>query len=76
MVLLMAQNLIMPQMSGKDCLMELVKIDPAAKVLIASGFSPSDDLQKEINPLVKSFVHKPFGMIQLLDAVGSVVGDK
>ena len=68
-------DLMMPEMSGKDCLMELVKIDPAVKVLIASGFSPSDDLQKEINPLVKGFVHKPFGMTQLLDAVGSVLGE-
>ncbi len=69
-------DLIMPEMSGKDCLMELVKIDPTVKVLIASGFSPSDELHKEINPLVKGFVHKPFGMIQLLDAVGSVLRDK
>ena len=72
----MAQNLIMPEMSGKDCLMELVKIDPAVKVLTASGFSPSDELHKEINPLVKGFVHKPFGMIQLLDTIGSVLRDK
>ena len=53
-----------------------LKIDPAVKVLIASGFSPSDELHKEINPLVKGFVHKPFGMTQLLDAVGSVLRDK
>ena len=64
-------DLIMPEMSGKDCLMELVNIDPSVKVLIASGFSPSDEMHKEISPLVKGFVHKPFGMTQLLDS-GSV----
>jgi two-component system cell cycle sensor histidine kinase/response regulator CckA len=69
-------DLLMPEMSGRDCLMELVKIDPSVKVLIASGFSPSDELDKEINPLVKGFVQKPFGMIQLLDEVGSALGDK
>ena len=69
-------DLIMPEMSGRDCLMELVKIDPSVKVLIASGFSPSDELHKEINPLVKGFVQKPFGMIQLLDEVGSALRDK
>ena len=69
-------DLIMPEMSGKDCLMELVNIDPSVKVLIASGFSPSDEMHKEISPLVKGFVHKPFGMTQLLDAVASVLRDK
>ena len=69
-------DLLMPEMSGRDCLMELVKIDPSVKVLIASGFSPSDELHKEINPLVKGFVQKPFGLIQLLDEVGSALRDE
>ncbi|MGO8881149.1 MAG: PAS domain S-box protein [Desulfomonilaceae bacterium] len=66
-------DLMMPEMSGKDCLMELVKIDPAVKVLIASGYAPEDELHKEINPLIKGFVHKPFELTQLLDEVGSVL---
>ncbi len=69
-------DLLMPEMSGRDCLMELVKIDPTVRVLIASGFSPSDALRKEINPLIKGFVQKPFGLIQLLDAVESVLSGK
>jgi hypothetical protein len=56
--------------------MELVKIAPLAKALIASGFFPSDELHKVINPLVKGFVHKPFGMTQLLVSVWSVLRDK
>ncbi len=66
-------DLMMPEMSGKDCLMELVKIDPAVKVLIASGYAPEDELHKEINPLIKGFVHKPFELTQFLDEVGSVL---
>jgi two-component system, cell cycle sensor histidine kinase and response regulator CckA len=69
-------DLIMPEMSGTECLMELVKIDPSVKVLIASGFSPCDELHREINPLVKGFVQKPFAMTQLLDGVRSVLLDK
>ena len=63
----------MPEMSGRDCLMELVKIDPLVKVLIASGFAPEDELHREISPLVKGFLHKPFGAIQLLDSAGVVL---
>ena len=32
-------DLIMPEMGGKQCLEELLKIDPAVKILIASGYS-------------------------------------
>lgn len=69
-------DLVMPEMTGKDCLMELLKIDPSVKVLIASGYSPGDELHKEIGPFVKGFVHKPFGMAQLLDSVEAVLRGK
>ena len=46
------------------------------KVIIATGFSPSDELHKEISPLVKGFVQKPYGMDQLLGSVGSVLRDE
>ena len=56
--------------------MELVRIDPSVKVLIASGFSPEDELHREIMPLVKGFLHKPFTMDELLQAVETVLSDK
>ncbi|MGC8604047.1 MAG: response regulator, partial [Desulfomonilaceae bacterium] len=62
-------DLLMPEMSGRDCLMGLVKIDPSVKVLIASGFSPGDELHEEINPLVKGFIQKPFRAVELLEAI-------
>jgi CheY-like chemotaxis protein len=60
-------DLLMPEMSGRDCLLELLKIDPSIKVLITSGYAPEDELLKEINPLVKGFVHKPFAISELLN---------
>lgn len=46
------------------------------KVIIASGFSPSDELHIEISPPVEGFVQKPYGMDQLLGSVGSVLRDE
>jgi PAS domain S-box-containing protein len=60
-------DLLMPEMSGRDCLMELLKIDPSVKVLIASGYAPEDELHREIRPLVKGFLHKPFAMAELVN---------
>ena len=69
-------DLIMPEMSGRDCLMELVKIDPSVRVLIASGYTPEDDLHKELTPLVRGFVHKPFTITALQNEVQSVLSGK
>ncbi|MDQ1238050.1 MAG: hypothetical protein QG577_234, partial [Thermodesulfobacteriota bacterium] len=51
--------------------MEMVKIDPSVKVLIASGYAPEDELHKQIRPLVKGFLQKPFAMAGLLKEVRS-----
>lgn len=66
-------DLLLPEMSSKDCLMKLIKIDPSVKALIVSGFSTGDKLHEEIRSLAKGFVQKPFGVIQLLEEVRSVL---
>jgi DNA-binding NarL/FixJ family response regulator len=63
----------MPEMSGRDCLMELLKIDPSVKVLIASGYAPEDALHKEISAIVSGFLHKPFAITELLNEARSVL---
>jgi CheY-like chemotaxis protein len=68
---LVVLDLLMPEMSGRDCLMELLKIDPSVKVLIASGYAPEDELHKEIRPIVKGFLQKPFAMAELVKEVRS-----
>ena len=62
-------DLLLPEISGRDCLMELVRIDPSVRVLIASGYSPEDDLRREIAPLVRGFLHKPFTISELINGV-------
>lgn len=68
-------DLVMPQISGRDCLMELLRVDPKVKVLISSNYAPETDLHKEISPFVKGFIYKPFGITELREAVGRVLGD-
>ncbi len=72
---LLILDLLLPKMLGRDCLMELLKIDPSVKVLIASGYAPEDQLHREISSLVKGFIQKPFGMAELLEAVKNALGD-
>ncbi|MGC8659412.1 MAG: PAS domain-containing hybrid sensor histidine kinase/response regulator, partial [Desulfomonilaceae bacterium] len=62
-------DMILPEKSGRDCLMEMLAIDPSVKVLVASGYSMEGALKEEITPLVKGFVHKPFVIADLISAV-------
>ena len=66
-------DLFIPEMSGSDCLMELLKIDPKVKALVACDKAPEDQLHKEISLLVKGFIHKPFAIAELLNMARSVL---
>jgi two-component system, cell cycle sensor histidine kinase and response regulator CckA len=62
-------DLIMPQMGGKQCLEELLKINPKLKVLIASGYSADVSTEESLASGARGFVRKPYNMKQLLSAV-------
>ena len=66
-------DLILPEMSGRDCLIQLVGMDPSVKVLVASGYSPEEEMSREINPLIKGFLRKPFNASQLIEKVKSIL---
>jgi len=67
-------DLIMPQMSGKECLNELLKIDPSLSVLVLSGYNPESELAKDIGPHIKGFLQKPCKMTELVQAVKAAIG--
>ncbi|AFM25681.1 PAS domain S-box protein [Desulfomonile tiedjei] len=69
LISLVILDLIMPELGGKDCLPELLKIDPAVKVLIASGYAADAATQECIRLGAKGFVAKPFRLKELLQNV-------
>ena len=62
-------DLIMPEMDGKQCLRELLKINPGARVLVASGYSANGPTKEALEGGARGFVSKPFDMGQLLQTV-------
>ncbi len=66
-------DLIMPEMGGRQCLDELLKIDPDARVVLASGFSFNGQMSKDIEQRTRGFVEKPYEMQQLLRVVREVL---
>jgi len=69
-------DLLMPEMGGQKCLEEILKIEPKAKVIIASGLPLSNEQTKPvINSGAKVCVHKPYDMKDMLNIVRKVVDD-
>ncbi len=68
-------DVIMPEMGGKQCLEELLRIDPKARVLIASGYSEEGHPMGVLQGGAKGFVSKPFDMRQLLQTVRKVLDE-
>jgi len=66
---LIVLDLIMPEMDGKQCLRELLRINPGAKVLVASGFSAEGSTKEALEGGARGFVGKPYDMGQLLQTV-------
>ncbi len=66
-------DMIMPKMGGKQCLNEILKINPEAKVIISSGFSADKTDESDISRLIKGFIHKPYEVKYLLATIREVL---
>jgi two-component system cell cycle sensor histidine kinase/response regulator CckA len=72
-IALMILDLIMPEMGGKQCLEEFLKIDPTARVLIASGFAANGQSGEAIVMGAKGFIGKPYNVKRMLHAIREVL---
>jgi two-component system, cell cycle sensor histidine kinase and response regulator CckA len=69
-------DLIMPEMGGSECLIEILKTAPQTKVIIASGYVADDQIDQALEKGAKSFVTKPYDARQLLDRVRQVLNQE
>ncbi|MBF0528199.1 MAG: response regulator, partial [Deltaproteobacteria bacterium] len=66
----------MPGMGGHRCLRELLKLDPAAKIMIASGYSINGELRKTLETGAAGYVGKPYQLDDLLNKIRTVLNEK
>lgn len=72
---LVVLDLIMPIMGGKDCLKEILGIDPQAKIIISSGFAADASAKDCIALGAKGFVAKPFRFKEILKLVRATLDE-
>ncbi|MEW6533121.1 MAG: PAS domain S-box protein [Thermodesulfobacteriota bacterium] len=75
-IALVVLDLIMPEMGGRPCLVEILKLNPEARVLIASGYAGDLPMTESLQIGAKGFVGKPFKMNELLQQVRRVLDAK
>ncbi len=59
-------DMIMPGMGGRRCFEEIVKINPGARVIIASGYSADGNIKGLLASGAKGFINKPFNVREML----------
>ncbi len=67
-------DMIMPGMSGKDCIVRIKELKREIKILISSGFSEEMDQTSLIEMGVSGILVKPFESAQLSEAIYEALG--
>jgi two-component system, cell cycle sensor histidine kinase and response regulator CckA len=67
-------DLIMPEMGGRQCLDELLKINPMVRVVVATGFSPDAGTQEELAIAARGVVRKPYNLRDFIKTVQDALG--
>ncbi|MBU2551740.1 MAG: PAS domain S-box protein [Proteobacteria bacterium] len=68
-------DLGMPGMGGRQCLREILKLDPTAKVIIASGYSSDEQIQSVLEFGAMTYVSKPYRYRELLKIIRQILDD-
>jgi two-component system, cell cycle sensor histidine kinase and response regulator CckA len=70
---LVVLDLIMPNMGGKRCLEELLKINPRVKVIISTGHTLNPEERDYLGAAACAFVNKPYDTTQLVQAAKEAI---
>jgi two-component system chemotaxis response regulator CheY len=71
---LVTMDIVMPDLGGIDAVREIVKFDPAARVLMCSAMGQQALVVEAIQAGAKDFVVKPFQPSRVLEAVRRALG--
>ncbi len=70
---LVALDMIMPAMNGKDTYEELKRLNPKVKVLLVSGYSLNKQIEELMDKGCNGFIQKPFDIVQLSQKIREVL---
>ncbi len=66
---LVIMDYVMPGMGGGKCVEEILKINPDAKIIIASGYSMNGPTKEALKLGAKGFINKPYDLREMLKII-------
>ena len=63
----------MPGMGGYRCFQELVRMNPAVKVIITTGYAASDKVEAMLQAGATGFIGKPYRLVDMIKKVEEVL---
>ncbi len=69
-------DMIMPEMDGGETYDRLKEINPAIKVLLSSGYSIDGQAEEILDRGCDGFIQKPFGLEELSQKLGEILGEE
>jgi PAS domain S-box-containing protein len=66
---------VMPKKSGEETFLDMIKINPEVKVLLASGFNLDDRVAAIMSRGVKGFIQKPYKVEKLSRIIHEILFD-
>jgi PAS domain S-box-containing protein len=66
-------DMVMPEMGGGEVYDRLKALNPAVKVLLASGYSLEGQAREIMKRGCDGFIQKPFSLVELVDRVKSIL---
>lgn len=72
-IALVILDLIMPEMEGMQCLREILRLDPEARVLVSSGYAMNGPAKQASGAGARGFIAKPYDVRRVLQTVRDVL---
>jgi two-component system cell cycle sensor histidine kinase/response regulator CckA len=69
-------DIIMPEMGGGEAFNKIKEINPKAKVLLWSGYSPNDQVSEILERGCDGFIQKPFSPKELSQKIRQILDRK
>ncbi len=69
-------DMVMPEMDGREVFRRIRELDPAALVIVSSGYSHDRDADYLLEQGAAGFVQKPYRMVELAQALSEALAQK
>ena len=66
-------DVMMPELSGRECFREMKKINPSVKAVVSTGYGLNPEVEAFLKDGARDYIHKPFDNAKLSQVLAKVM---